>query len=116
MYYELSFLKALMLTIFIETSVLFLLFKIVFRISGINNWILLLTGILPSMTTLPYVWFIMPAFVKTRLYYLVISEVSVTAIESLIIWGILRTNYTKALIASIVCNTTSFLIGLLINL
>jgi hypothetical protein len=36
--------------------------------------------------------------------------------ESLIIWGILRTNYTKALIASIVCNTTSFLIGLLINL
>ena|ERR1035437_6423634 len=116
MYYELSFLKALILTIFIETSVQFLLFKTVFRSSGIKNWLLLFTGILASMTTLPYVWFIMPAFIKTRLYYLVISEVSVTAIESLIIWGILRINYTKALITSIVCNATSFLIGLLINL
>jgi hypothetical protein len=114
--YELSFLKALFLTIFIETSVLFLLFKIVYRTSKINNWILLLTGILASMATLPYLWFIIPLFVKTRLYYIVIGEVSVTAIESIIIWGILRTNYTKALIASVLCNTTSFLIGLFIHL
>lgn len=114
--YELSFLKALVLTIIIETSVLFLLFKTVFRTSSCNNWMLLFTGILASTATLPYLWFILPGFIKSRFYYLFIGEVSVAAFESLIIWVTLRTNYTKALIASVVCNATSFLIGLLITL
>jgi uncharacterized membrane protein len=115
MAYEITFLKALLLTIFIETTVLFTLFKIIYKAEKVNNWILLLTGILATFATLPYLWFILPFLIKTKLWYVISSEVSAILIESLIIMGLLRTNYPKALLVSVICNTASFLIGLLIN-
>lgn len=116
MEYEISFLKALLLTIFIETSVLFLLFKVFYKTLNMSNWILLLTGILATFATLPYLWFILPLFLKTKLWYLIGSEVSAILIESVIILGLLRISYSKAILVSVICNTTSFLIGLLVNL
>lgn len=115
MVYEISFLKALLLTIFIETSVLFLLFKVFFKTLNTSNWLLLLTGIVPTLATLPYLWFILPLFLKTKLGYVTGSEVSAILIESVIILGLLRINYTKAFLVSLICNTSSFLIGLLVN-
>jgi hypothetical protein len=115
MEYELAFLKALLITISVETLVLFILFKTAYKSASINKWMLLFTGILASMTTLPYAWFILPIFIKTKLYYVIISELSVTALESLIIWGTLRTNYTRAFTISIICNAASFLVGLLLH-
>jgi hypothetical protein len=116
MEYEISFLKALLLTIVIETSVLFLLFKVFYKTLNISNWLLVLTGIVASFSTLPYLWFILPLFIKTKIFYVITSEISAILIESVIIWGLLRINYAKAIIVSVVCNMTSFLIGLLINL
>ena len=116
MVYEIHFLKALLLTIFIETVVLFLLFKVFYKTLKINNWLLLLTGILTSFSTLPYLWFILPLFIKTKTLYVLTSETSAVLIESVIIWALLRINYTKALVVSIACNMSSFLIGLLIRL
>jgi len=115
MVYEIEFLKALLLTILIETVVLFLLVKVVFKFLNINNWMLVLTGILTTFATLPYLWFIFPLFIKTKIYYTIISEVSAILVESVIILGILKISYKKALFISITCNMASFLIGLLIN-
>jgi hypothetical protein len=115
MEYEMNFLKALLFTIGIETAVLFILFKLFFKSPDIKNWLLILTGILTSFSTLPYLWFILPLFIKTRLNYSIISEVTAILIESVIIFGLLKISYKKSLIASITCNMTSFLIGLLIH-
>jgi hypothetical protein len=115
MVYEINFLKALLFTISIETVVLFLLVKFVFKSISAKNWLLVLTGILTTFSTLPYLWFILPAFIKSRLYYTIISEASAVLIESVIILGLLRINYKKAFIISIICNMVSFLIGLLIK-
>lgn len=115
MAYEITFLKALLVTIFIETSVLFALFKLIYKAEKVSNWLLLLTGILATFATLPYLWFILPFFIKTKLWYIITSEVSAILIESLFIMGLLRTNYPKALLVSAICNSASFLIGLLIN-
>jgi hypothetical protein len=116
MEYEISFLKALLLTIFVETSVLFLLFKVFYKSLTISNWLLLLTGVLATFATLPYLWFIIPEFIKTKMWYIIVCEISAIIFESVIILGLLRINYTKAIIVSIICNMTSFLIGTLINL
>jgi hypothetical protein len=116
MEYEIHFLKALLLTITIETTVLFLLFKVFYKTLKINNWLLLLSGILASFSTLPYLWFIIPLFIKTKILYVITSEISAILIESIIILGLLRINYSKAIIVSIACNMTSFLIGLIIKL
>lgn len=115
MAYELLFFKALLITVCVETTVLFLLFKTAFRRTNAPNSILLFTGILASATTLPYAWFILPAFIKSGIYYMMISELSVTLVESFIIMGIIRVSYPKALVVSVLCNTASFLVGLLLR-
>lgn len=110
-----NFLKALLFTIGIETAVLFLIFKLFYKSLEIKNWLLLLTGILTSFSTLPYLWFIYPLFIHTKLLYTLISELSAILVESIIILGLLRISYTKALIVSVACNMSSFLIGILIK-
>jgi hypothetical protein len=111
--YEISFLKNLALTISIETIVLVLLFKLLFKKTLVQNWLLILTGILASFSTLPYLWFILPLFIKSKIYYMVISEISAVLIESVIIFGLLKVNYQKALLVSTACNVISFFTGLL---
>jgi hypothetical protein len=113
--YEINFLKSLLFTISIETVVLFLLFKLPYKSLNINNKLLLLTGFLATFSTLPYLWFILPMVIKTKLYYTIISEVAAVLIESVIIMGLLRISYKKAISVSFICNMTSFLIGLLIK-
>jgi hypothetical protein len=115
MAYEFSFLKALLLTVFIETTVLFLLFKLVYKSIFIKKWLLVLTGIIATFSTLPYLWFILPMFIHMELFYTIICEATAVMIESVIVLGMLRISYKNALIISFTCNTSSFLIGLLIN-
>jgi hypothetical protein len=115
MAYEFLFLKALLITVSVETIVLFLLFRTIFKTTNAGNFILLFTGILASMTTLPYAWFILPAFISSKIYYIAFAELSVTFVESFIIMGIIRISYTKALIASVICNAASFLVGLCLH-
>lgn len=110
-----NFLKALFITILVELIVLFILFRTKYKALNIKTYLLLAVGILASLSTLPYVWFVLPIFIKTNLIYIITSELSVIIIESLLIFGILRIDYKKALIVSIICNVTSFLIGLAIN-
>ena len=115
MEHEISFLNALLLTILIETSVLFLLFKVIFKDTDASTQQLLLTGIIATFATLPYLWFIFPLFIHIKLWYVIICEVSAILFESVIILGILRINYLKAILISVICNSSSFLIGLLIK-
>lgn len=116
MIYEIEFLKALILTITIETIVLFVLFKVFFKKNEISNVHLFFTGILITFATLPYLWFIFPYFIHSKIWYHVFGEMFVTVIESIIIMAMLRIKYSKALLVSFICNVTSYGIGLLIHL
>jgi hypothetical protein len=111
----LDFLRALFFTILIETLVLFLLFKTKFKTFNISNKTLLLTGFISSFATLPYLWLVLPIFIQSTIFYIIIGELSVVIIETLIISGIVKINLGKAFIASFVANLTSFLIGLLLD-
>ncbi|MDP4240394.1 MAG: hypothetical protein Q8904_13085 [Bacteroidota bacterium] len=113
--YEIDFLKSLLFTVSIETVVLFLLFKLPHKSLNINNKLLLLTGFLTTFSTLPYLWFILPMVIKSKLAYTIISEVAAVLVESVIIKELLRISYKRALGVSFICNMTSFLIGLLIK-
>lgn len=114
MEYEFSFLKALLLTIVIETAVLFALYYTVFKNEKPANWLLLLTGVVTTMATLPYLWFIIPLFVHSKLWYNLVCESSAVIVESVIIVGLLRVKYPKALIISLACNMVSYGIGWLV--
>ncbi|HLN72959.1 MAG: hypothetical protein ACM3O8_10405 [Methylococcaceae bacterium] len=115
MEYEFNFLKALLLTITIETTVLFLLFYTVFKSEKPVNWLLLLTGVIATMATLPYLWFIIPLFIHAKLWYNIVCESLAVVVESVIILGLLRIKYPKAFLVSLICNMASYGIGLLIR-
>ena len=116
MQYELEFLKALFITVAVETIVLFLLARFIIEKIDSKAWILILAGITASGATLPYLWFIFPLFLRTKLWYMIFSELFAVAAESFIIMGFLRTGYIKALIISFACNLISFTVGLLIHM
>jgi len=115
MAYEYNFLKALLLTITVETAVLFLLFHTISKAGKPSGWILLLTGIVATLATLPYLWFIIPIFIQSKLWYNIVCESLAVVVESVIILGLLRIKYPKALLISLICNMASYLIGWLIK-
>jgi hypothetical protein len=115
MLYEYKFLVSLAFTLFIEIITLYILIKYFFKYDGakISNSLLFFTGFLSSFATLPYLWFIIPLFIKTRIEYILFGESFVIILESLIIFFLLRISLKKSFTISFICNILSFLIGLI---
>lgn len=116
MIYEYEFLKALLLTIFLETLILFFVARSIFKINKkIPNILLIFSGVFCSFLTLPYVWFILPVLIKSRLIFIILGETFAVLVEAVIYWFILKISFKRSLILSFVCNMFSFLVGLLLR-
>jgi hypothetical protein len=115
--YHLLFLWSLGLTVVVETAVLFLLLRSVLRIerTAIANRLIFAAGVIASAATIPYVWFVFPYFVHTRLHYMIMAESFAVLAEIPILAIILRVSAPKAFLLSFVCNMSSFGVGLLIQ-
>ncbi len=113
-FYEFEFLKALLLTITIETIALIALAKFVFKEIEFRLPKLIFTGIIVSGLTLPYLWFIFPVFLHSRYLYIILGEISVVFIEAICYYFILGTNIKTSIYLSFICNTLSFGLGLII--
>ena len=111
MLYEIQFLLALLLTLVVETLGLFLLCKILkLKLKNLN---ILVTGLIASTLTLPYLWFILPLYLG-GLSYAIVGEILVALVESVLIMFLLKVRYRIALLLSVVVNALSFLLGLVI--
>jgi len=116
MIYEYEFLLSFAITIIIETIILFIIVRKLFKINQrkISNSILLFLGVFCSFSTIPYLWFVLPFFIRNYIYYIIIGELLVLLVESLIYYFVLKIGYKKSFIISLLCNLASFLIGSLI--
>lgn len=112
--YEMQFLKAVAATVAVETAVLWAAVRLLpskdprptaARILG--------AGALCSSATLPWLWFVLPAFVSARGWYLGIGEPAVTVAEGFILAGILPTGWRRGLALSLACNALSWAAGAL---
>ncbi len=110
--YETDFLYSLLLTVTVESIVIYaLLFYFYKEKRGLKN--ILLAGVLPSFATLPYLWFIFPIlFIGNHTLYVVIGELSVTLVEGFILQGVLQIGFKRAFILSIVANFCSYFVGI----
>ncbi len=112
MTYVHNFLTSLVFTTSIETVVLVLLVLYVFRKQGLQLWQVLFAGFLGSFSTIPYVWFVFPYVVMwprtTSLYF---SEPFAFIAEAVIYRMFLKLDWKYALLASLLCNLASFLLG-----
>jgi hypothetical protein len=89
MLYETKFLISLLLTLAIEIPILLIFMKFIFRARKINNFNIIIAGLLASALTLPYLWFVFPSFVNAS-YYFILGEIGVTIIEAMVYCFILR--------------------------
>ena len=112
MAYELHFLVALGQTIAIETLGLLLLFRFVWKKqeSRPTAWQIITAGFLTTGLTLPYLWFVLPAFWSGTLYVWG-GEILVTLVEFIILKRILTISYWQAFLASFLVNLLSVLMG-----
>ena len=109
-----KFLIARLITILIETIVLFAIAKLFRKEDQISNKRLILIWILASTITLPLLRFVLPLFVTDETIYVVVWELAVALIEIFIIKYWLKISRWKAILASVVCNLCSFLFWLLV--
>ncbi|WP_048063133.1 hypothetical protein [Methanococcoides burtonii] len=114
MIYEYNFLLALLVTLIVETTILFATVRYCFKTdrSSIPDYLLIFAGTFSSFSTLPYLWFVLPMFIRSYSHLIAIGEVSVVLVEAVIYCFVLKVSMNKALFLSFICNLVSFLIGL----
>ena len=111
--YEIHFLRALGLTIGIETVILFAAMRNPWKTFTplISNTAILTCGVLSSGLTLPYVWFVWPALIKSFTLYAILSETFAIVVETGIFVIILRIPPGTAFWLSMLCNLGSVGLG-----
>lgn len=116
MMYEQKFLLSLFLTLIIEVPVVFILVRYIYKYKNIKISTIFFVGILASTLTLPYLWFVLPAFVFDRIIYLVLGETLVVLAETVIYFKLLKLKLLDAFIVSLLANIVSAVLGLLIKI
>ncbi len=115
--YEILFLEALLSTVAIETLVLFLVIRLWFKIQrmALSDGLLLFAGIFCSATTLPYLWFVLPRFLKAYVLLAVVGELLVFLVEAVFYYFVLKIGVRRSLLVSFVCNLASVVGGWLMR-
>lgn len=109
------FLLALVLTILIETIVLFLVsifLKYDFKVFSSKR--IIFAGIFASALTLPYLYFVFPYFLWDWNTYVAIWEISVTFMEAVFYLFYFDIKFYKWFLLSFLANVTSFSIWLIL--
>lgn len=104
------------LTIAVETAVLFFLMRYVFKKHELSSKQLLFAGIFASFATIPYVWFVFPNIMSwPRPTSLMYSEPFVTIVEAIWYRFALKTDWRISFAISVICNIASYVIDILLR-
>ena len=111
MNYQANFLAALAFAIVVETAVAFLVLKKIFRIATLGPWPIAYAGLMSNCSSLPYVWFVLPALIRNYTAYVIVSEICVVLWEALFYYLYLRIDRKQATLLSLLANGASWLLG-----
>jgi len=112
MLYETIFLQSLVFTWIVEIPLLFVTVRYILK-SKKSIWDILVTGLLMTALTLPYLWFVMTPFLDMS-WYPLNGEIIVVLVESAVIWYLLRIKPVYSIILSAFVNAVSYLLGSLV--
>jgi uncharacterized protein YqhQ len=116
MNYETLFCKALITTVVTESAAIATIIRFV---AGIGHrrivWPRIVGAcIIPSCATLPYLWFVLPAFITDFYVRTIVGEVAITVTETVILKALLLLPWRYCALLSLVANCASIGAGLLI--
>lgn len=110
-----NFITSLAFTVVVETLLLFLLLRLIFK-DKTGTKKVIFAGAFASFSTIPYVWFVFPYIfswsLSTSLYY---SEPFAFIVEAIFYRTFLKTRWGASLIISLTCNLASYLLGPLLR-
>jgi len=109
MIFETQFILALVTTWVLEIPILILLLRFVFRNTSHPIAQIIGVGILCTALTLPYLWFVLPAYLDA--YYIPVGEFLIVLVEALVLNQVLKLDQKTALICSLVMNSASYFLG-----
>ena len=114
--YEQHFLRALPLTVAVEACVVIALLRLLpalkkYPLSLLN---VAAAGTVPSILTLPYLWFIMPLFIQNYTGRVVGGEITVFLAETVLLRVITGIPWRCNALLSFVANGASILAGLIV--
>lgn len=112
MLYETFFLLALVTSLVIEVPILIALVRVVFQNEDLTLASIFSAGVLCTVVTLPYLWFVLPPYVDAA-YFPFVGEALVVATEALILNRLLGLALKTAITCSLIMNTASYGFGLI---
>ena len=115
MLYDQKFLFSLLLTLIVEIPIAVFIVKRFYKYKEIKISKIVFAGIIASVLTLPYYWFVLPVYISSRSLYIFIGEVLIIFIEAIIYNQFLKLKLSNALIVSSVANIASIFLGLIIQ-
>jgi hypothetical protein len=115
-HYEALFVQALALTIASETAVVVALVYALNRRNPNRPSIgrVLAASFFASLATLPYLWFVLPAFVGPALVRTIGGEIGIVLVETAVYRLMLGVSVRQSLLLSTVANAVSIVVGLVV--
>jgi hypothetical protein len=110
--YITKFLIALALDVVVETAVGFLVLRKVVKVPCLGASRIAYAGMLVNFSSLPYLWFVLPAFIRNYVAYVIMGEALVFLWEALFYRMYFRIGFKQAALLSFLANTASFILGL----
>lgn len=110
-----QFLLALLVTVIIETLLLFTMVRYYFKIdrSTLSDNLILFAGAFSSSLTLPILWYLLPVFIVNYSHLALVGEAFVILAETVIYCSVLKLYLKRSFFISIICNLTSFSAGMI---
>ncbi len=111
--YTYQFLFSLFGTVVIETAVLIILVRLIFKIDQqkIELKVLLTAGVFANLSTISYVWYVIPILTFWNLpLAIAIGEIFAFLMEAIFYEVFLKFNFKRALMVSFLCNISSFIL------
>ena len=114
-YYGL-FARGVGITLLVELAVLFLVVRLGLKRTrqSLSNPLLVFAGAFASGGTLPWLWFVLPVVIPSYGLMVAVGEVLVWAAEAIFYHFLLRLDWKRSGLLSLVCNSASFGTGALI--
>jgi hypothetical protein len=112
--YEIKFMEALALTVAVEAIVICMMIRLLppLRRRSIPLLPMVAAGVIPSVATLPYLWFIAPAFIHPYGLQVGAGEVAIWAVETVMIRLLVNIPVRWCALLSFTANAASVLAGL----
>lgn len=106
------FLTSLAFTVIVETLVIFLLSRYLFKDTKTPTWRIVFAGLFASFATIPYVWFVFPTVIHWTVNQgLIASESFAFIVEAIFYRVVLGTSLSRSILLSLIANAGSFFLS-----